>query len=943
MGLGSTQRHVDLIGRDDELRSAERFLDSISGGAAALVFQGEAGAGKTSLWEAALAAASERGCIVLAARPAEAEASFAYAALGDLLRPHGDATGHLPRPQRRALEIALFLAEEADEAPDQQAVALAALGVLGRLAESAAVLVAVDDVQWLDAASAAVLRYLTRRLGTLPVGLLLTVRAPPDQPPPLGLERSLPEERLVSLGLGPLSEGAIQRLLRTRLQLVPPRPTLHRLHALSGGNPFFALELGRALIAGSLRLERGERLPVSLEGLVNDRLATLGELPHRALAAAAALTQPEVGVVESAVDGGEAALAEAADAGVVELIDGRVRFTHPLLASGAYASTDPAERRQLHARLARLVSDPEERARHLALACHGPDEGVARELDAAAARAEGRGAPTAAAELYERAARLTPADSTEALHRRSSDAAYCLFQSGDSRRARGLLESVTAALPPGAQRTRALIRLARVRSYDDDQRAAAALFEQAIVEAGDDDALRDAAREGAAATLFRLRERLPEAVEHAAAAARSARERGDEALAAEALGSRLLAEAALGRPEAPATLDAALALQDATEHRRVLSRPLFCAGVFWLWIDELDRARDAFQRLDRACREMGDESSLPYVLVMLVQVECVAGELAAAVRHAGEGLALTQQSGQETLGAYLLALRATADAVAGDADHARERAARALSVAGRTSGRPAEQFARAALGQLELSLGRSAAADEALRPLSAFVRAEGIAEPGAIRFVPDHIESLIGTGSVGDAAHLLEWYEENAERLGRGSALAAAARCRGLLGATAGELEQAVVELERGLAFHGRAAIPLEHGRTLLALGSVHRRAKRKRAAREALAAALELLEGMGAGAWAQRARSELARIGGRAPSSGALTPTEQRVAGLVAEGLATKQVAAALFVSPKTVEGHLSRIYTKLGIHSRGELAHRLVERPDGGAFCLRSEMCQG
>ena len=297
------QRHVDLIGRDEELRSAESFLDAISGGATALVIQGEAGAGKTSLWEAGRAAASDRGHIVLATRPAEAETSFAYAALGDLVRHHAAAARHLPRPQRYALEVALLLAEETEEAADQQAVALATLGVLRELAASRSLLVAVDDVQWLDAPSAAVLRFLSRRLGGLPLGLLLTVRAPRDQPPPLGLERSLPEGRLTTLALEPLSEGAVQRLLRTRLDLVPPRPTLHRLYELSGGNPFFALELGRALVAGSLRLERGERLPVTLEALVDDRLAALGELPRRALAAAAALAQPELRLVGAAVRG----------------------------------------------------------------------------------------------------------------------------------------------------------------------------------------------------------------------------------------------------------------------------------------------------------------------------------------------------------------------------------------------------------------------------------------------------------------------------------------------------------------------------------------------------------------------------------------------------------------------------------------------------------------
>ncbi len=920
----------ELIARDEELRSIERFVHAIRRGARAVVLQGDAGTGKTSLWEAGVARAIDRGHLVLAARPAEAEASFAYAALGDLLRRHAETARRLPHPQRHALEVALLIAEETDEAPNQQAVALAALGVLRDLAASRPLVVAVDDVQWLDAPSAAVLRFLSRRLDKLPLGLLLTMRAPKGQPPPLELERSLPEARLLTIVLHPLSEGAVQRLLRTRLDLITPRPTLHRLYELSGGNPLFALELGRALIGGSLQLERGERLPVKLEALVEARLVSLGNRPRRALAAAAALAQPELKLVGAAVDGAEAALVEAARAGVVNLVDGRIRFAHPLLASGAYAATHPAERRRLHGRLAELVADPEERARHLALAASAPDERVAQELEAAAQHAEARGAPAASAELYERAARLTPAGAPEALHRRSADAAYCLFQSGDSRRARELLETVVSGLPPGPERARTLIRLARVRSYDDDLRAAARLFEQALGEAGRDDDSRAAAHEGAAATFFRLRERLPEAVAHAAAAARSASRRGDEALAAEALGSRLLAEAALGRPEANATLKAALALQQATEHRRVLGRPLFCAAVFWLWTDQLERARDALGQLYRAAREMGDESSLPYLLVMRAQADWVAGELPAAARHADEGLALTQQGGQETLGAYLLALRALADAAAGDAGAARRRALHALALAGRTSGRPAEQFARAALGHLELSLGRPAAAEEAFRPLTEFVRDEHIVEPGAIRFVPDHVESLLGLGYERDVADLLAWYEDNARRLSRTSALAAAARCRGLLAAAKADLRRALAELERSLALLDQAPVPLERGRTLLALGAAHRRAKHKRAARESLGAALEVFEGMGAHAWARCARTELERIGGRSPSGGALTPTERRVAGLVAEGLATKQVAAALFVSPKTVEGHLSRIYSKLGVHSRTELAHRLVSAAD-------------
>jgi len=258
----------------------------------------------------------------------------------------------------------------------------------------------------------------------------------------------------------------------------------------------------------------------------------------------------------------------------------------------------------------------------------------------------------------------------------------------------------------------------------------------------------------------------------------------------------------------------------------------------------------------------------------------------------------------------------------GDAEAARMRADRALAGAEHTSGRPAEHFALTALGELELSLGRAAEASQALGPLVAFLRRERIREPGTARVVPSQVEALIALGEFEPASELLDWYSENAEQLGRPSPLAAAARCRGVLRAEQGDLENALELLDRAVELSATAPVPLEQGRALLARGAVHRRARHKRAARESLEAAEALFDGMGARAWVERTRGELARVGGRPPSSGALTPTERRVADLVAEGLQTKQVAAALFVSAKTVEGHLTNIYAKLGINSRAELA---------------------
>ena len=916
----------ELVGREEELQRVELFLEAARHAPRVLVIEGEAGAGKTSIWEAALASAQGAGSATVAARPAEMETSFTYAALADLMRDRRDALDGLPSRQRRAVEVALQLDDESSDPPDQQSVGLGVLGAFRKLGDGGPLVVAIDDAQWLDAASARVLSFAIRRLDTGPVALLTAWRTEPGQPMPLELDRAPTSDRLERLPLAPLSLGAVQRLLRERLEFLPPRPTLRRLHELSGGNPFFALELGRALAAGTLTLEPGERLPVALEGLVDARLGALPQTTRRALAAAAAMAQPTLALVEAVAGVDRGALDDAERADVIRVRDGRVRFTHPLLASGAYAASDASVRRELHARAGAQVNDSEERARHLALAAAGPDEAVASALEEAGKRADTRGAPPAAAELYELAVRLTPPEARTDVLRRMRQAGFAAFQCGDGRRARAVLDDVVAELEPGPDRARALINLALVRSYDDDLRAAEELFRQALDEAGDDHELLAAAGENVASILFRLRERLDEAVEHATVAADAATAAGTSGWLAEALGVRAMAEAALGRTEqAATTLQDALALQPACEDRRTFTQPLFQVAVVWLWWDELDRAKVAFEWLLGRAREMGDEGSLPYILVLAAQVECVRGDLPLAAARADEGYEFAKQTGQATLGAYLLALRALAHALAGEAEPARERAAQALEVADRTSGRPAEHFSRAALGELELSLGRAAEASAALGPLVAFVRRERIREPGTARVVPNQIEAMVALGELEAATELLDWFAANAEQLQRRSALAAAARCRGLLRAEHGDIDGALEELGTAIGLSRDVPIPSEHGRALLAQGAVHRRARHKRAARDSLEAAQATFEDMGAGAWAERARAELARIGGRAPSDGALTPTEQRVAELVAEGLQTKQVAATLFVSAKTVEGHLTNIYSKLGVHSRAELARRL------------------
>jgi DNA-binding CsgD family transcriptional regulator len=273
-------------------------------------------------------------------------------------------------------------------------------------------------------------------------------------------------------------------------------------------------------------------------------------------------------------------------------------------------------------------------------------------------------------------------------------------------------------------------------------------------------------------------------------------------------------------------------------------------------------------------------------------------------------------------------VRALADAQRGRATEARAEAEAAFALGRETQGTPALQFATAALGLLELSLGRAEDAVERLTPLVEFVRAEQICEPGLVRFVVDQVEALGELGRLDEAGELLAWYETNAEALGRRSALASALRCRGLLAAGAGDLDGSLALFERALEQHEAVPLPFDRARTLLAYGAALRRAKRKADARSALEEAVAAFDSLDAATLAEKARSELARIGGRRRSEGGLTATERQIAELVAEGRSNKEVAAALFVSVKTVEANLSRVYAKLGIRSRAALAAQLTGR---------------
>ena len=919
---------TEIIGREEELAELRGFLDAADRVPAAFLMEGEPGIGKTVLWRAGVELARARQLRVLTAIPATAETRLSFAALADLLEPVlADVLPSLPRPQRRALEIALLLDGPSGPAPDPRAVAFAFLTAIRALAREGPVVVAIDDIQWLDRPSASTVEFALRRLHSEPVVFLLALRSG-EGAAPLGLDRALPEGELRRLPIGPLSLGALHRLLGERLDLVTSRPKLRRIRELSGGNPLFALELGRAVQRGAIRLEPGEALPGTLAAAVRDRLMLLPQETRTALLAASALSQPTLALVRAAVGGDpEPRLAPALEANVIEVEGDRIRFSHPLLASGVYSEADSAERRALHRRLAELLPDLEERARHLALGSEGPDEEVAVELENAAERAHGLGAFASAAELAELARRLTPADMEERRHRRTVQAAVNAWEAGDSERARELLSEARVTSQPGPWRGEILNWLGSIQEYEGDRRQAVHLYREARLNSGEDAVFLARAEEGLASALFLLRSDLSAAAGHGRTAVALAEQVGNPGMEIAALSQVALVDAVTGGNEWRAAVARGRELEEHTDPVQTAVSATFSLAVVLTWVDEFGRAIELFRSLLEQAEERGEESAVPWILAQLCWAEFLAGRWDEAQRHAAEGIDLALQADQEPQRVFALGVRALIRAARGDVDGARADATSTLAGAEARGVMMATTLGACALGLLDLSLERFAAVHQLLGPLGARLEAGGVREPGSVRFTPDEIEALIALGRMEEAEALLSSLELQARQLDRASALASAARCRGLVCAARGDLDGALVSLQEALPAHERAAMPFEHARTLLALGATRRRARMKRPAREALEQALAIFEELGARLWADKTRAELARIGGRPAATGELTPTELRIAALAAEGRSNKEIATALFVTPKTVGTQLSRIYRKVGVHSRTELARYLSE----------------
>ena len=920
-----------VMGQDAELLAIERFLDQVTEGRTTLVLDGDVGAGKTTLWRAAVAAAKARGFLVLACHPVESERALAFAALGDLLTATLRGGGYdLPAPQLRALRVAVLLEDPNGPPPDQLAVSVATLGLLRALSGSSAVLIAIDDYQWIDPASLRVLQFALRRLETERVGLLAATRIPDATLDAAG-RGDAAAAATWRLTPAPLTSDALDSLFRSRLGASVPPPVLRQIAETSGGNPLFALEIARAIHAGEVQPRAGERLPVpaTLEQIVRTRLAELPADVRDLLFLASAVVDPTIGLIQQAavISGAASLLQVAVGAGVVQVDDVRIRFTHPLFASTIYHDVDPDRRRRFHRRLSMVVATPYERARQLSLAAEGPDAEVAMALGDAARMAAARGAPDAAADLSEQAFRLTPPGDQAAAQERRIQTAEYHFAAGDAGRARILLEDAVAGSVAGSDRADVLRRLARVRYRSDSCAIAADLLSRALADVGADDVSLRAGIERDLAWAVTLCGDVRDAAVHAESAFQMVEASGDHRLLPELIAARTLTDFLLGAGMDAESVGRAVELERTTAEVPIEWRPTMIHGMMLKWSGDLERARRKFEGLHQAVLESGDETSLPFLLSQLSETETWAGNWEAALRHAREGHALALQSGQEPIRATVLYAQALAQAHLGQVEEAQASAREGLELAESVGSVLSMMLNQSVLGFIELSLEAPASAHEWLHPLVVWLDVVGIREPGVVRFTPDEVEALVAIGQLDRADDVLSAFEAEARRLARPWALLAAARSRALHTAATGDASAAADLLEGALREFPTHELPFDRARALLVLGTVQRRTRRRRAARASLASALGLFEQLGAATWSARTGKLLGRERVADAAHPELTPAERRVADLVAAGATNRATADRLFVTVRTIEVHLTSIYRKLGVRSRTALAAKLAK----------------
>ncbi|MFF4587569.1 ATP-binding protein [Streptomyces sp. NPDC001388] len=918
-----------VIGREELFGSARDQL--VRGGS--VLLHGPAGIGKSTVLRALAADYGDAARTVLRCSATESESHLPFLALADLFGLVLDEiSDKLPTAQRTALESALTGRGESTLQRDGLALRLAVLSALRALAASGPVLLVADDLQWLDSASAELLGFAARRLGDTPVQLLCAVRTE-GQEYDRHLRASPPDT--LAVRLNPLSRAQVSVLLDHRGYTDLPRSTVREIHRTSGGNPLFALELGRALGENPTPPRPGEPLPVptSLRALVLSRLDMLSDEARRTLLVASAGARPTLALLHAAGrENAEAETAQAAELGLLatEPEGPAVRFAHPLISAALYAEAPAQERRAAHAALSTAASDPIERARNLALATTGTDPEVAARLAEAAALARDRGAPSVAAALGLLAARHTPPDGTPAPDEHRLQAAEDAITAGEVDLARDIAREVL---------TRATVPADRIRAWEVVIEAAGqalgdvdAVFPQALADAGDDPRLLALVHYHLAWRKLIVEGDFSEARQEAAHAAELAARGGDRRTELMALSFQASTETLMGHPNAPTTIKRALKEpQDpyvACHHNGVGA-----ARFRWLLMsDQLPEARATITALLREVRRRGMVESEVHFQRFLAETELRSGHCGRALDLARESLRLARDSGIG-LGASAM-LASLAEASGGDVDRALALAREAAERAEEDGDQMYLSRALAAQGHAQLVAGDAAGAVGSLRRVRELEVGLRITDPARGRWHGDLAEALVRVGEPGEAQDVIDVARAHALRLGRESVLAVLDRAEALVRAAHGDQEGALARLTSVQDRLAKLGYGLEEARAAFALA----RLRTGRPGPTSYDEAARLFRRCRALPWlrqvdaaAAEGAAEPARAAAQAPASDALeglASMERQVAALVMEGATNREIAARLFISVKTVEATLTRVYRKLGIRSRVDIVRLAAGR---------------
>ncbi|MGV0795214.1 helix-turn-helix transcriptional regulator [Mycolicibacterium sp. XJ1819] len=907
------------LSRSKEMAQVAKLLTSAATQPSGLVIAGEAGIGKTTIWLKAVERAAAEGFRVLSARAGQAESVLAYAAVADLLAGvDPQIFADLPDVQRLAIERILLRA--GGDGPDtgQWVAAAAFMAVVDALSHQSPALIAIDDVQWLDSSSRAVVQFATRRLRGR-IGVLVTVRTDADQPSAGWISLSRPDG-VALFRVAPMSLGALHRMISDRLGRSLPRPTMARIAEASGGNPFYALELARAVLFDS---GNDLVLPPTLAELVRNRIQRFDEDTRAVLLAAASVTEPTVELVGATTGRSVPEVVEllehAERDGLVTLDGNRLRFAHPLLARGVYTNATAPQRRRMHRALSEVEPQPELKARHLALGSASADSQVLQTLDEAAEVARGRGAPAAAAELTDLARRLGGDTAMRRLR-----AAGDHFQAGDTARSQELLESSLTELTAGPARAVAQLLLAGIAIYANRLRDAKACLHDAIDHAFGVDSLLIPAL-----VMLSFAEGMSycwdESLKRAHEAVLLAEESSDGRFLSQALAHQVAMRFMFGEPLDEHSLARALECEDFAFDQAFPAR---ASGVYALVLALSGRLEDAEEQMLKVQRhylDRGAERDLMAVAGYRAMIAMWHGRLSDAATIADEAVERSEQLGGNDVNVIPLSVRGAVAAHRGRVDDARRDAETVIESATRLELPSMAAWPIATLGFLETSRGDYAAAVKTFEPLMFIYETRPCTDPINGWAMADAIEALIGVGRLDEAEALIDKWESDGRRLDRAWVLAASNRCRAILLASRGDVTAAIDAAERAMCQCDRVPMPFETARTLLVAGQLNRRKRQKQKAADVLTEALSRFEALGAPLWAERARTELARTHVTTTQNLGLTPSEQRVAELAASGMTTRDIAAKLFISPKTVEHNIGRIYRKLGVRSRAELGQRM------------------